>query len=186
LQQTDYNQVTKLTNNAPVIHTTAYMLSHVRLSYPAVVTLALLSLMGAGCSSLSGPGSASFASVTIADRTPEEIAATTTQVFVADGYRGGLTKSGQLLFEKEASRATSFAREGLVGAYYGGQTINRVRAEIVPLGHGSYRLQCKAFMVTGGPDPFFQDEVPVTNARSGPYRSLLRKVEKQLKPAGTK
>jgi hypothetical protein len=88
---------------------------------------------------------------------------------------------GQMVFEKEASRATSFSREGLVDTYYGAQTINRVRVEIVPLSDGSNRLQCKAFMVTGGSDPFFQNEVPLANLRSGPYKLLLNKVSKQLK-----
>ena len=141
----------------------------------------LLALSGAGCGSLSGPGSASFASVTIQNKSPEAISAATAQVFGADGYRGGLTGSGEMVFEKEASRGTSFAREGLVDTYYGGQTINRVRVQIVPLSNGSYRLQCKAYMVTGGSDPFFQNEVPLANVRSGPYELLLNKVSKQLK-----
>jgi hypothetical protein len=111
----------------------------------------------------------------------EEIAAATAQVFAADGYRGGLTGSGQMVFEKEASRATSISREGIVGTHYGTQTINRVRAEVVSQGGGTYRLQCKAFMVTGGSDPFFQDEVPLANLRSGPYQLLLNKVKSRLK-----
>ncbi len=151
--------------------------------YPYVPLLSLcilLTLAGAGCGSLSGEGSASFASVTIKNHSAEEIAAATAQVFGADGYRGGITGQGTMVFEKETSRATSFAREGIASGYYGAQTINRVRAEIVPLSGGSYRLQCKAFMVTGGSDPFFQDEVPVTNIRSRPYQSLLNKVAKQL------
>jgi hypothetical protein len=141
----------------------------------------VLALAGTGCRSFSGPASASFASVTIPNRSAEEIAAATAQVFAADGYRGGMTGSGQMVFEKEASRAASISREGLVGTHYGAQTINRVRAEVVSLGGGTYRLQCKAFMVTGGSDPFFQDEVPLANFRSGPYQLLLNKVKKQLK-----
>jgi hypothetical protein len=86
-----------------------------------------------------------------------------------------------MVFEKEASKATSYSREGLAGAYYGVRTINRVRAEIVPLATDTYRLQCQAFMVTGGSDPFFQDEVPMTAIRRRPYQSLLNKVAKQLK-----
>ncbi len=141
----------------------------------------LLALAATGCGSLSGSGSASFASVTIQNRSAEEIANATIRVFGADGYRGGQTGSGQMVFEKEASRGTSLAREGLTAGFYGAQTINRVRAEIVHLTGGTFRLQCKAYMVTGGSDPFFQDEVPVTNIRSGPYQSLLNKVAKQLK-----
>ena len=147
----------------------------------AVLFVLLLALAGTGCRSLSGPGSASFASVNIANSSPQEIAAATAQVFGADGYRGGANASGGMVFEKEASRATTISREGLVGAHYGAQTINRVRVEIVPLSGGNYRLQCKAFVVTGGGDAFFQDEVPLANIRSGPYQSLLDKVAKQLK-----
>jgi hypothetical protein len=147
-----------------------------------VVWLSLLLLLaGAGCGSLGGPGSAGFASVTIKNHSEAEIAAATAQVFGADGYRGGRGGSGQMVFEKGASRATSLSREGVVGTAYGAQTINRVRVEIVSLSGGQYRLQCKAFMVTGGSDPFFQDEVPLANIRSGPYQSLLNKVAKQLK-----
>jgi hypothetical protein len=43
------------------------------------------------------------------------------------------------------------------------------------------RLQGKAYMLTGGSDPVFQDEVPLAKARKGPYQSLLKKVQKQLK-----
>jgi hypothetical protein len=141
----------------------------------------LLPLAGTGCRSVSGPGSATFASVTIQNHTSEEIAAATARVFAADGYRGGMSGPGQMVFEKPASRGTSFAREGIVNATSGAQTINRVRAEIVSLGDRTYQLQCRAFMITGGSDTFFQDEVPLTYARSGPYQSLLNEVAKQLK-----
>ena len=141
----------------------------------------LLALAGTGCRSLGEPASASFASVTIQNHSEEEIAAATAQVFGADGYRGGKSGSGQMVFEKGASRATTLSREGLVATHYGAQTINRVRVEIVSLSGGQFRLQCTAFMVTGGSDTFFQDEVPLANIRSGPYQSLLNQVAKQLK-----
>ncbi len=140
-----------------------------------------LALMGMGCHSLSGPGSASFASVTIQKHSVEEIAAATAQVFGADGYQGGKSGQGQMVFQKEASRATTMSRDGLVAAQSGARTMNRVRVEIVPLADGAYRLQCQAYMVTGAGDSFFEDEVPLANIRSGPYQSLLNKVAKQLK-----
>jgi hypothetical protein len=154
---------------------------------PSAALLSLLFvLVVAGCRSLSEPGSASFASVTIQNHTPQEIMGAAAEVFRADGYRVGMSNSGQMVCEKEASRATTMSREGLVATQSGAQTINRVRAEIVPLGPGSHRLQCKAYMVTGGSDTFFQDEVPLTNLRSLPYQSLLNKVEQKLKEtAGT-
>jgi hypothetical protein len=140
-----------------------------------------LGLAGGGCSSVSGPNSASFASVTIKDRSPEQVAAAAVKVFGAEGYAGGMTGPGQMVFQKEASRATTLSREGLVGTHYGARTLNRFRAEIVSLADGSCRLQGKAFVVTGAGDSFFEEEVPLSNIRSGPYQSLLNKVEKQLK-----
>jgi hypothetical protein len=144
------------------------------------LSLALV-LGGSGCSSTSGPGSASFASVTIQNHSAQEIVQATAQVFAADGWRGGTGPQGELIFEKEASRATTLSREGFVGTYYGAQTMNRVRAQLVSLGTAGFRLQCKAFLVTGGSDPFFQEEKPLTNIRSAPYQSLLNKVAEQLK-----
>ena len=52
--------------------------------------------------------------------------------------------------------------------------------ELVDLGGGSYRLQCQAYMVSGAGDSFFENEFAKTHIRSGPYRSLLSKVAKEL------
>jgi hypothetical protein len=139
-----------------------------------------LALAVTGCRSLSGPGSASFASVTIQNHSSEEIAAMTAKVFESDGYRGRISGPGELTFEKEASRATTLSREGVVATQAGAQTINRVRVKLVPLSDGAWRLQCKAFMVSGGGDGFMQDEVPLANIRSGPYQSMLNRVKKEL------
>lgn len=137
-------------------------------------------LMGVGCRSLSEPASASFASVTIEDHSEAEIAAALMQVFEADGFSGLRTGQSQLTFDREASRATTLSREGLVNTQAGARTINRVVVDIVRLS-AAYRVQCQAYMVTGGSDSFFQDEVPLAHFRSGPYQSLLNKVKKQLK-----
>jgi hypothetical protein len=137
----------------------------------------LLAAAGVGCQTTN---SASFASVVIKGKSNDQIAAATARVFAADGYRGGMIGPDQMMFEKEASRGTTYAREGVVGGVYGASTIKRVRVEMEPLGGGSTRLQCKAYMVTGGSDPFFQNESPLANMRSGPYKSLLKQVAKQL------
>ena len=134
-----------------------------------------------GCRSASGPGSASFASVVIQNHSLEEIRTATAQVFRADGYAGGPAGSAQMVFDREASRMTTMSRDGIAATQAGARTIERVRAEIVSLGGGSYRLQCQAYMVTGAGDAFFTDEVALLNIRSGPYRSLVKKVAKQLK-----
>lgn len=146
-----------------------------------LATSAVLGLLAVGCGTYTNKDAGDFAAVTISGQSADAIALATAKVFGAEGYMGGASGPGRMTFEKAASRGTSIAREGIVGAYYGAQTVNRVRVEIIPLLDGTHRLQCKAYMVTGGSDPFFQEEVPVAHVRSGPYRSLLDKVAQQLK-----
>lgn len=140
-----------------------------------------LALTNPGCKSLNEPNSASFASVIIKDHSGEEVAKTVRQVFVEDGYKGGMTGEGEMTFEKEASRGATLAREGLINTYYGEQSINRVRVELLDMENDTIRVQCKAYKVSGGSDPFFQEEIPISNMGAGPYRSLLNKVAEQLK-----
>ncbi len=147
----------------------------------AWIGLVLLLLVSAGCNSLSGPGSASFASVTIQNHSSEEIAAATANVFAANGYAGGARGPEKMMFEREASRGTTLAREGVVATQGGARTLIRVRLELVWLSENSYRLQCQAYTVTGAGDSFFEEEVRLANVRSGPYQSLLNKVAKELK-----
>ena len=158
------------------------MSSILRIS-PIVGSICLwLVLSGAGCGSLGGPGSASFASVTIQNRSLEEVVGATTKVFSADGYTGGVSGPGKMVFQKEASRATTMSREGLLATHYGARTVDRVRVEIDSLGGGtSYRLQCQAYVVRNAGDSMLEDEVRLANLRGAPYQSLLNKVKKQLK-----
>jgi hypothetical protein len=148
---------------------------------PWAAGLSLLALAVAGCGTLGGPASASFASVTIKNRSEKTIAAATIQVFRADGYQGGMTESGKMVFEKEASQATTLSREGFVATQYGARTVNRVKVEIVPASLESQRLQCVAYVVRDAGTGFYEDEVRLSNMRAGPYQALLNKVEAQLK-----
>lgn len=148
--------------------------------FPVSIWPSLFLFLLAGCKSTSGPGSASFASVTIHNHSPQEIHAATGQVFRDDGYAGVQTGPNQMVFDKEASRLATISRDGLIAAQSGARTMERVRTELVDLGGGTYRLQCEAFMVSGAGDSFFENETRKTNLRSGPYRSLLNKVAKKL------
>ncbi len=85
------------------------------------------------------------------------------------------------MFQKEASRGASLAYGGVVDTYYGSTTVVRVKAQVVDLGSGSYRLQCKAYMVRRADDSFFEDESPLLNVRSGPYQKLLNEVAQRLR-----
>jgi hypothetical protein len=146
----------------------------------AFLSLSLMcGLFGAGCH-LGQPASASFASVTISGKSAGEIRDATIAVFRENGYQVFGSSQG-LTFEKEGTKANSIARDGLVGSHYGAVTIIRVRAELVDLGHGSQRLQCQAYMVSGAGDSFFEEEHRLANFRSGPYQDLLDEVAKKLK-----
>ena len=141
----------------------------------------LLAMTVTGCHSLNQPGSASFASVVIAGRSTAEIQEATAVVFRANGYAGRSNGSGQMVFEKEGTRANNLAYNGVVGTHYGAQTIVRVKTELLDLGDGSHRLQCQAYMVRNAGDSFFEEEQRLANVRRGPYQTLLDEVAKRLK-----
>lgn len=72
------------------------------------------------------------------------------------------------------------AYSGVASTYYGAATILRVKAAVVEVGDGAYRLECIAFMVRNANDSFFAEEPPVSYLRSGPYQKPLKKVSKRL------
>jgi len=142
----------------------------------ALTLLALL--LWCGCSSLHQPASASFASVIIPNKSPEEIRRATQLVFTAAGYETSVSARGDLVFEKEGTRGNQIAHGGWL---QDNPIKERVRAEVVPLLDGTQRLQCKAYMVEDAGDPVFEKEKRLANFRSGPYQDLLDKVAAQLK-----
>lgn len=144
--------------------------------------MALIALAPTGCR-LGQPAGASFASVKISNRSDAQIRDATVQVFREGGYAAFDAGPGQMVFQKEGTKMNNIGQNGVVGSYYGAQTIIRVRAQIVDLGTGSFRLQCQAYMVRNAGDSFFEDEHPLVNARRGPYQRLLDKVAKRLKAA---
>jgi hypothetical protein len=145
------------------------------------MTCALASvLLASGCST-GQPASASFASVVIPGKTPDEICQTTAQVFQEEGYKVRGLNPAAMVFEREGTRGESLAYSGVVDTHYGAVTLVRVKAELVDLGAGSYRLQCKAFMVKNANDSFFADESPLMNIRGHPYQKLLDETAKRLK-----
>ncbi len=137
-------------------------------------------LLSTGCRT-SEPTSASFASVVIPGRTPAQICETTGSVFQENGYTVGSLSPSGMVFQKEGSRGQSLAYGGVVDTYYGSTTAVRVRAALVEVGGGTYRLQCNAFMVRHAEDGFFAEESPLLSFRSGPYQALLEEVARRLK-----
>jgi hypothetical protein len=144
--------------------------------------IALLAITTAGCR-LSKPAGASFASVNIKDRTLAQITDAAVHVFHEDGYEVFEGSPGQLMFQREASKMSNIGQNGFVGSAYGETSIVRVRAQIVDLGTGSYRLQCRAYFVRNPGQTMMEDEHPMVNARRAPYQHLLNKVARRLKEA---
>jgi len=133
-----------------------------------------------GCHSTK-PGSASFASVVIHNHSLPEVQQATLQVFREDGYAGAPAGADSMVFQKEGSRLNDIAYNGVVGTHYGQRSAIRVKSQIVDLGGNSWRLQCQAFTVRDAGDPFFAEEIPMTNLRGAPYQVLLNKVAERLK-----
>ena len=107
------------------------------------------------------------ASVIIRGHSTEEITKATVAVFQEDGYSVRAV-DGKLIFDREASRMNNIAYEGVVGAHYGAQTLERVKAALVEIGADAYRLQCQAYIVKGAGDTFFGEEQKLANIRSRP------------------
>jgi hypothetical protein len=97
----------------------------------ALLSSLIILLVSANFVTLLAASSSDFASVTIKDRTNDEIIVATAEVFTAYGYRSSRSGSGQMVFEKEASRGTTLAREGIAAAQSGARTVNRVYHDAV-------------------------------------------------------
>ena len=159
-------------------HLNASILTFARAS--GVLCLVLLAWLAAGCRT-GEPTSSSFASVVIKGKSTDEICKTAASVFQEDGYQVASLAPQNMVFQKEGSRGQSLAYSGVVDTHYGGGTVVRVRAQLVDLGAGGQRLQCKAYMVQNAGDSFFEDESALLNIRSRPYQKLLNKVADRLK-----
>jgi hypothetical protein len=142
-----------------------------------LLTLCMLGL--AGCSSLTAPASASFASVTLTGYTAEKICETTTSVFHENGYGGSVVGENRMVFIREGSRLETISRDGLIAAQNGESTIVKVRAELIKLGEEVYRLQCQTFMVIDA-GQMLEEEVRLSNIRSRPYQKMLNEVKSRL------
>ena len=137
---------------------------------------ALTLLATAGCG-VTKPASASFASVVINSHTMKEIQTAAGEVFSEDGY-SVMTRGNEMKFEKEGSRGTQLAYEGITDS---GPVNIRVLAAIVPLSESSHRFQCQAYIVKSPGDPTFEEVIKLQNVRSRPYQDLCDKVARKLK-----
>jgi hypothetical protein len=135
-------------------------------------------LAATGCQSTDQSGPTGLASVEISGRTPDQIRATTVAVFQENGYTVAASGTTDMVFEQEASRMNRIA----YGSWMEESPIYvRVKASVVPLAEGRYRLQCTVTKVRNKGDAFFEEDVKMASIRRRPYQDLLDAVAKRLK-----
>jgi hypothetical protein len=158
-------------------HSTAPAREHLSSLFLGCILLAFCTLAGGGCKSTSKPASASFASVTITGNTPGQISGVAVDVFHANGYKVAQREPDNLVFEKEGSKMNNFA----YGNWLGDVPVwIRVKAAVVQIGEMTYRLQCSAYMVRDIRSST-EEEVALSNLRSGPYQKMLDDVGARLR-----
>ncbi|MCL4787690.1 MAG: hypothetical protein KJ070_12995 [Verrucomicrobia bacterium] len=163
-----------------MMQSSTVLFSKLRAVTTSALAVVLLALAGFGCGATK-PSGASFASVLIKSRMAQEIANVTAQVFQQEGYVGGSMKGHPMVFQKEGSRMTDIAYQGIVDTHYGAGTVVRVKVDIVSAGADAHRLQCQAYVVRNAGDGFLEEEQRLAKIRSGPYQALLNKVADRLK-----
>lgn len=140
----------------------------------------LAAILSSGCSSMDKPASASFASVVIANQTPEKIHQATIAVFQDNGYHMIPQSDDSLVFQREATRGETIDYAGFVGAQQGEQVAMRVRVQIVAKDASAYWLQCKAYAVRSPDQPVFENTTALFNFQSKPYQKLMDQVAEKL------
>lgn len=135
-----------------------------------------------GCKSLDQPASASFAWVTIANQTPDQIRQATDKVFANAGYESVKLPDGTQVYEREATKRERIAYAGFAGAQEGEHTIARVRMGLKPQGT-AYLLDCKAYVITSPGDFVNEKSHALFGFQSKPYQKLLNDVRDNLKVA---
>ena len=148
-----------------------------RMKIPGVVVgLALLGLLLAtGCQS-SKPGSSSHASVEIKGHSAREIQATTTVVFVENGYALRTNTPTRMLFERPASSGEKFRH----GDWMNAGMIIQIKVRIQSLPDESYVLRADVFSVQDPTEKAFREESRLVLFSKEPYQKLLDEVSQRL------
>lgn len=142
-----------------------------------LILLACLGLCATGCKTFKDTSSNTniLPSVTINNRTMDEIAATTIAVFQNHGFKGGRTGPVQFVFEQAGSRKDQL----LYGEWLGNDVSWRAAVSMEAQGN-AVRLVCQATIVKDSGDSFFEESRQV-KAQKKAFQKLLNEIEKQLK-----
>jgi len=142
-----------------------------------VCVLPLLLLLLIGCKSTNGSPSSRLASVVIKGHSAAEITLAAQRVFTDNGYRLGLVKSADLVFEKPGSGMNTL----VYGDWSGKSVWFRVKVYLRDLGPTEgVLLDCDAFRVLERGDALFEEEKKLTKVHHGTYQELMNKVSQRL------
>jgi hypothetical protein len=141
------------------------------------ILLACLGLCVTGCKTFKDTSSNSnlLPSVTVNNRTMDEIAATTITVFQNHGFKGGRTGPVQFVFEQAGTRKDQL----LYGEWLGNDVSWRAVVSMEAQGN-AVRLVCEATIVKDAGDSFFEESRRV-KAQKKAFQKLLDEIAKQLK-----
>ena len=140
--------------------------------------LTWLGLCATGCQSFNSPAPNSLASVTISNRSIEEITQATQTVFQEKGFTAVDGAPGQFTFERPGDRMNNLA----YATYMNNAMVTvRVVVELKPINPTSTVLLCNAWLVENAGNPVFEDDHKVPKIRRRPYEELLKDIRDQLK-----
>ncbi len=141
----------------------------------------LLCWASVGCHTTKEEEAGTLASVVLHGNTPGQISQATCAVFQAHGYRVAEAGPTKLTFEKKGSGMNNLA----YGSWMKDDPVwVRVRAFIEPAGEMTFRLFCRAWVVTDKGSAM-EEEIKVRHSHHRPYDALLNEVAERLgaKPA---
>lgn len=144
---------------------------------PIKLLMAVGLLALTGCETFNDPPDTYLTTVTITNRTPEQVQAAITEVFSSRGFNGGISGADQFTFTRLGSKADQLA----YGSYMFKETVNvKVVVTTTTQADGTILVGCNAWLVETSTDAFIDDAHKVRQLRKRPYEELLEAVKAQV------
>jgi hypothetical protein len=125
----------------------------------------------AGCSSPHGTESSRLAAVSIAGKTPAQIAFVTRDVFEANGFKGKLTDPNHFVFERPGTSADTM----LYGDWSLSPVWIRAKVYLQQIDSSKTLLECDAYRIADHGDPRFEEEHKLTRMRTS-FQKMLDEI----------
>lgn len=140
--------------------------------------LLALCLVSAGCHTAGEQPHPDLATLTIKDRTEDEIRRAAISVFTEAKYQIGSSARRELVFEKAGSTMNNILYGGISAS--NARVWERVRLTFLPRTDGSVEVGCNVFRVENLGEGFFEEEKRLTKVHAKTYQGFLHKIEAQL------